>query len=131
MFNDSPEYFLNATNHEQNYFDMITYSNQTQSGCGYHDKMQCFSISFVSSDLLMIMPSDDCHGTLLIINIGSRNGFVPSGNKSLHEPMLNQICVSIWCNQATVCYQHEIDMNIGSYFPWDIIPIERDKATFM
>ena len=30
------------------------------------------------------------------VNIGSGNGLVPSGNKPLPEPMLNQISVAIW-----------------------------------
>ena len=29
-------------------------------------------------------------------NIGSGNGLVPSGNKPLPEPMLAQICVTLW-----------------------------------
>ena len=38
------------------------------------------------------------------LNIGSGNGFVPSGNKPLPEPMLNQISVAIWCHYATMSY---------------------------
>ena len=30
------------------------------------------------------------------VNIGSGSGLVPSGNKSLPEPMLTQIYVTIW-----------------------------------
>ena len=30
------------------------------------------------------------------VNIGSANGLVPSGNKPLPEPMLNQIYVAKW-----------------------------------
>ena len=36
----------------------------------------------------------------LIVNIGSGNGLVPSGNKPLTELMLTQISVTIWCHQA-------------------------------
>ena len=32
------------------------------------------------------------------VNIGSGNGLVPSGNKPLHEPMLTEISVIIWCH---------------------------------
>ena len=32
------------------------------------------------------------------VNIGSGNGLVPSGNRSLSEPMLTQISVTIWCH---------------------------------
>ena len=37
-------------------------------------------------------------------NIGSGNGLVPSGNKPIPEPMLNNIYVTIWCQQATMCW---------------------------
>ena len=36
------------------------------------------------------------------VNIGSGNGLVPSGNKSLPDPMLTQIYVIIWHHQATM-----------------------------
>ena len=59
-----------------------------------------FSILFywlVTSDLLMIMASDECHRTLLMIsfNIGSGNGLVLSGNKPLPEPMLILFLVTL------------------------------------
>ena len=45
----------------------------------------------------------ECHRTpLMIINIGSGNGLVPSGNKPLPDPMLTQIYVPIWRHQATM-----------------------------
>ena len=31
-----------------------------------------------------------------LVNIGSGNGLVPSGNKPLPEPMMTQISVAIW-----------------------------------
>ena len=34
----------------------------------------------------------------LLVNIGSGNGLVLSGNKPLPEPMLTRICVTIWCH---------------------------------
>ena len=37
-----------------------------------------------------------------LINIGSGNGLVSSGNKPLPEPILTQIYVAIWCDQATM-----------------------------
>ena len=37
-----------------------------------------------------------------LVNIGSGNGLVPSGNKSLTEPMLTQISVAIWRHWATM-----------------------------
>ena len=40
----------------------------------------------------------DCHWYSLILNIGSHNGLVPSSNKPLHEPVLTQIYVTIWCH---------------------------------
>ena len=43
---------------------------------------------------LMKLPSYECHKTLL--NIGSGNGLVPSGNKPLPEAMLTQIYVAKW-----------------------------------
>ena len=36
------------------------------------------------------------------VNIGSGNGFVPSGNKPLPEPVLTQIYFAIWRHQATM-----------------------------
>ena len=33
-----------------------------------------------------------------LVNIGSGNGLVPSGNKPLLEPMVTQISVTIWCH---------------------------------
>ena len=38
------------------------------------------------------------------INIGLDNGLVPSGNKPLLEPVVNQIYVVIWCHQATMAW---------------------------
>ena len=65
-----------------------------------------FSIIFywlVSSDLLMIMPPDESHGTYWWwVNIGSGNGSVPSGNKPLPDPMLIQIFNTIWHHEATI-----------------------------
>ena len=37
----------------------------------------------------------------IIVNIGSGNGLVPSGNEPLPEPMLTQIYVTIWPHQDT------------------------------
>ena len=37
----------------------------------------------------------------LIDNIGSDNGLLPSGNRSLPEMMLFKICDAIWHSQAT------------------------------
>ena len=37
------------------------------------------------------------------VNIGSGNGLVPSGNKSLPEPMLTKIYDNIRRHQATMC----------------------------
>ena len=40
---------------------------------------------------------DESHWTeLMLVNIGSGNGLVLSGNKPLPEPMLTQIYVAIW-----------------------------------
>ena len=68
-----------------------------------------FSISFywlVSSQCLMIlviMPWDECHGTLLVISQHcAGNGLVPLGNKPLPEPMLTEFHVAIWRHQATM-----------------------------
>ena len=36
------------------------------------------------------------------VNIGSGNGLVPSGNKSLTEPMLTQSYAAIWRHQASM-----------------------------
>ena len=33
-----------------------------------------------------------------LVNIGSFNGLVPLGNSTLHEPMLRQAYVNIWCH---------------------------------
>ena len=41
------------------------------------------------------LPSDECQWILLMINIGSGNGLVLSGNKPLPEPVLTQIYVAI------------------------------------
>ena len=37
-----------------------------------------------------------------LVNIGSGNGLVPSGNKPLPEPMLTQIYVAKWHHQASM-----------------------------
>ena len=37
-----------------------------------------------------------------LVNIGAGNGLVPSGNNPLPEPMLTQIYVAIWHQQATM-----------------------------
>ena len=37
-----------------------------------------------------------------LVSIGSGNGLVPSGNKSLPKPMLTQTYVDIWRHKATV-----------------------------
>ena len=36
------------------------------------------------------------------VNIDSGNGFVPSGNKPLHESMFTQIFVALWHHYTTV-----------------------------
>ena len=38
---------------------------------------------YVSSDLLMIMPLDKCHKTLVFISHGSDNGLVPSRQQAI------------------------------------------------
>ena len=40
------------------------------------------------------------------VNIGSGNGLVPSGNKSLSEPMLTHISVAIWCHTEKIIAPH-------------------------
>ena len=50
----------------------------------------------------MIMPSDECHGILLMVNIDSGNGLVLSGNKPLPEPVLTQIYVIMCRHQVTM-----------------------------
>ena len=42
------------------------------------------------------LPLDELHRILLMINIGSGNGLVPSGTKPLPEPVLAQIYLAIW-----------------------------------
>ena len=43
------------------------------------------------------LPSDECHKHhWWLVNVGSGNGLVPSGNKPLPEPMLTQFCITIW-----------------------------------
>ena len=42
-------------------------------------------------------------GSFWLVNIGSGNGLVPSGNNPLPEPMLTHIYVAIW----------QIDLNVG------------------
>ena len=37
-----------------------------------------------------------------LVDIGSDNSLMSSGNKPLREPMLTQICVAIWCHYATM-----------------------------
>ena len=37
-----------------------------------------------------------------LVNIGSGNGLVPSGNKPLPEPALTKIFVAIWLHKATM-----------------------------
>ena len=44
---------------------------------------------------LVKLPSDECNW-ILLVNFGSGNGLVPSGNKPLPEAMLTQIYVAIW-----------------------------------
>ena len=39
------------------------------------------------------------------VNIGSSNGFVPSANEPLSEPIMTQFYDAIWHHQATVSYQ--------------------------
>ena len=52
---------------------------------------------------LLKVPSHESHGTLLVIvNISSANGLVPSGNKPLPEPKLTQFSVAIWRHQASM-----------------------------
>ena len=56
---------------------------------------------FVSSDVVIIMPWDECHRTLLMkINIGSGNHLVPSDNKPFPGPMLTQISFAIGCHYS-------------------------------
>ena len=67
-----------------------------------------FEVSLVKSS------SDECHWTLQRgctvplfdltedVNIGSGNELLPSGNKSLPEPMLSQIYVAAWCHYDTI-----------------------------
>ena len=45
-----------------------------------------------------------------LLNIGSGNGLVPSGNKPLPEPMLTQSYVTIWHQQAAM--NKGLDLNI-------------------
>ena len=42
-----------------------------------------------------------------LVNIGSGNGLVPSGNNPLPEPMLTQNLVTIWRQQATMSQAHD------------------------
>ena len=55
---------------------------------------------------LVILPSDECYWTLvMIINIGSGNGVVPSGTKPLPEPMLTRsvhLMASLGHNELTI-----------------------------
>ena len=37
-----------------------------------------------------------------LVNIGSGNGLVPSGNKSVHKPMLTQMYIAIWGHHITI-----------------------------
>ena len=37
-----------------------------------------------------------------LVNIGSGNGLVPSGNKPLPEPMLTQMCGATWRHKASM-----------------------------
>ena len=58
--------------------------------------------------------SGDCHRTS-IINICSGNGLMPSGNKSLPEPMLTQIYVITW--------QHWVnDIYVTASTEWKLQP---------
>ena len=61
-------------------------------------RLSIFSIILVINGWAIFeqLPSNGCHWTLLkIIQIGSGNGLVLSGNKPLPEPMLTQINVAI------------------------------------
>ena len=46
----------------------------------------------------------------------SGNGLVSPGNKPLHEPMLTQICVTIWLHQATVIYSYNMVLSMATHF---------------
>ena len=54
----------------------------------------------VFSSLRMVMLSDECHKTWWLVNIGSGNGLVQSGNKLLTEPVLSKIPNAIWRHKA-------------------------------
>ena len=63
----------------------------------------CVSLNVLSSwTLLVKLQWSECHRKpFMIVNIGSGNGLVPSGNKPLPEPMLTQTYVIIrpqWVN---------------------------------
>ena len=55
---------------------------------------------------------------LWLLNIGSANALVPSGNKPLPEPVLTQIYVSIW--QSSVKVNTLRPRQNGRYFAYDI-----------
>ena len=62
-----------------------------------------------------------------LISIGSGNGLVPSGNKSLPESMLTQtslldMYVAIWCHQATMSWRLKLLCNINRTPTDDIDP---------
>ena len=69
-----------------------------------------FSILFnwlVSSDLLIIMPPNECHLILLMIaNICSGNDLVLSGNMLSPEPMWTQTYVTVWHHKAILSSWH-------------------------
>ena len=72
--------------------------------CGFNLQLIIFSliwrivVSSISCGLWL--PSAECHKTSLM-NIGSGNGLVPSGNKPLPEPMLTNIYFAIWRHYTT------------------------------
>ena len=48
-----------------------------------------------------------------LVNIGSGNGLVLSGNKSLRKPMMTQIYVAIWCPYAIMSWWSLFNQSIN------------------
>ena len=66
----------------------------------------------------MKLPSRECYWTsLILVNIRSGNALVPSGNKSLPEPVFTKIHIAIWCHWATMSWHLCLFSNTKLLFP--------------
>ena len=79
-------------------------------------------IKFISTSLEIALKWMTKKSLYWEVNIGSGNGLWPSGNKPLHEPLLTQICVPIWCHSVTMSWnlQRWKGNTLKAILLWDV-----------